>query len=449
MSSSRIPNLNTLRTSRPPGRGRGKDRGPDFSNDKPSSSVDNELAKDRIVQQTDQDASVSRMSAVELGYLDDPYAKDFVIDKPQRRYPIINRGLPAGVEIMRHKRRGLGGRLRYMADRNISIDTLVDKFLASDLDQQKQIISLGAGSDTRYFRLMKANPSLRLLYHELDFASNTSQKIASIKQSPHLLSLLHLNTESFSSDLQISEDGSSLHSQNYNIHALDLRNLRDAVPMPEQGDLEGSKKSQDAILKDQANEVLTKATADPSHQPSPPPASIPNLDATLPTLLISECCLIYLPPPSADAILHHFTTVLFPPSTPLALLIYEPINPADAFGRVMVSNLAARGIALQTLKKYSSLARQMERMRVMGFGSGQRGADIDFIWEKWITQEEKERVGGLEMLDEVEEWRMLARHYCVCWGWRDGVGHGAKGDREGAEGTFGAWKALPAQDADE
>lgn len=51
--------------------------------------------KDGTVQQTDQDASVSRLSAVEVGYLVDPFANLFVSSSPQgqpRRFPIINRG---------------------------------------------------------------------------------------------------------------------------------------------------------------------------------------------------------------------------------------------------------------------------------------------------------------------------------------------------------------------
>lgn len=48
---------------------------------------------DRIIRQTDQDASVSRLSAVEAGYLNDPFAKLFVAPaQKQRRLPIINRG---------------------------------------------------------------------------------------------------------------------------------------------------------------------------------------------------------------------------------------------------------------------------------------------------------------------------------------------------------------------
>lgn len=54
--------------------------------------VEQNAAKDKVVQQTDQDASVSRMSAVRIGYLNDPFAKEFTSIEAPRRYPIINRG---------------------------------------------------------------------------------------------------------------------------------------------------------------------------------------------------------------------------------------------------------------------------------------------------------------------------------------------------------------------
>lgn len=86
MAAPQIPNLNTFRrgSGRPLGRGRG------FP---PLNDKEDQAAKDKIVQQTDQDASVSRLSAVEVGYLDDPFAKLFVAGSAQRRFPIINRGL--------------------------------------------------------------------------------------------------------------------------------------------------------------------------------------------------------------------------------------------------------------------------------------------------------------------------------------------------------------------
>ncbi|KAL8696108.1 MAG: hypothetical protein Q9201_007819 [Fulgogasparrea decipioides] len=121
MAAPHIPNLNTLRRGqgRPFGRGRGA----------PSSlsDVEDRVSNDKIVQQTDQDASVSRLSAVEVGYLDDPYAKLFASGPGQRRFPIINRGT-------------------YVRTR--AIDNLVHRFLSSPSPTPKQIISLGAGSDT-------------------------------------------------------------------------------------------------------------------------------------------------------------------------------------------------------------------------------------------------------------------------------------------------------------
>ncbi|KAI4220526.1 MAG: hypothetical protein LQ349_008067, partial [Xanthoria aureola] len=87
MAAPQIPNLNTLR------RGQGRSLGPDRG--APSSSSlsaeEEKAAKDHIVQQTDQDASLSRLSAVQLGYLHDPFARYLVSSPSQRRFPIINR----------------------------------------------------------------------------------------------------------------------------------------------------------------------------------------------------------------------------------------------------------------------------------------------------------------------------------------------------------------------
>ena len=93
MSAPHIPNLNTLCNSNGPGRAPPDRLRGNFRNPSPSSvGGDERLAKDKIVQRTDQDASVSRLSAVEVGYLTDPFAKLLVPAGEQRRFPIINRG---------------------------------------------------------------------------------------------------------------------------------------------------------------------------------------------------------------------------------------------------------------------------------------------------------------------------------------------------------------------
>ena len=275
--------------------------------------------------------------------------------------------------------------------RTKAIDQLVQHFLDHDQGRKKQIISLGAGSDTRFFRLMSQSPHPHLVYHEIDFSENTTEKLRTIKGLAELRRHIATPWQWSHSTTPVNEstDPDTLHAGNYHVHPIDLRSL------------------------------------DPS---KPPPSSFDSIEKDLPTLIISECCLVYLAPAAADTVARYFTQHLFPASTPLGLVLYEPINPHDAFGKVMVSNLAARGIVLQTLRKYGSLEAQAARLKAYGF-EGNGGADVNTLWEKAVGEEEKERVAGLEMVDEVEEWKLLAGHYCVCWSWK-------------GEGVWEGWKTL-------
>jgi [phosphatase 2A protein]-leucine-carboxy methyltransferase len=251
--------------------------------------------------------------------------------------------------------------------RTTALDRLVNAFLSSSPEARKQIISFGAGSDTRYFRLRQTLPAstlANLVYHEIDFPAVTAPKITSILRNQFLPS---------SAIKAVDETAGSLRADGYYIHPLDLRSLQPGCKMPA------------------------------------------GVEPAIPTLFLSECCLIYLSPEEADAIVR-WATGDFTGSVGMA--VYEPIGGEDAFGKVMIQNLASRGIVLKTLKKYATLERQRLRFKTLGFVDGQQAADVYFISENWIDEAEKERIARLEMLDEVEEWRMLARHYCVAWAWR-------------------------------
>jgi [phosphatase 2A protein]-leucine-carboxy methyltransferase len=315
--------------------------------------------------------------------------------------------------------------------RTTAIDLLVDQFItsrtttspdsSSSTSSGRQIISLGAGSDTRFLRLKQKYPSIpddELLYHEIDFPANTAAKIRQLESYP--LSTIVQELCGFDFLFQnVDPSGPdcttvvSTTVPGYFIHSHDLRDLP---------------------LKREALECIA---------------------TDVPTLLISECCLIYLAPADADAVLEYFTG-LFPSSTAtLGIVIYEPIRPWDAFGRTMVANLTARGIHLQTLEANATLAMQKRRLRRFGFGSpsledreqgenanpnagGVGAIDLDYMWSSWVDDEEKERVTGLEWMDEVEEWILLMKHYCVAWGWRD------RGGR-----VFEGWKGVQSQASEE
>jgi [phosphatase 2A protein]-leucine-carboxy methyltransferase len=344
-----IPNLKTLLGQRRGGglRGRGSGRG-----GLGSSSEERAQVLDNAVKGTDQDAAGSRVSCVELGYLHDPYAQLLTTQPAVRKLPLLNRGT-------------------YV--RTSAIDLLVAKFLVTYPSSAKQIISLGAGTDTRFFRLLDLYPQTRLIYHEIDFPTNTLAKIAPIQRQPLLYRKL----------LKIPSTSASYHSETYNIHALDLRSL-----------------------------------ADPSDETPLP--QIPNLNPNIPTLILSEMCLVYLQPSTVQSIVSSLLTHYLQPTTPASLILYEPILPQDAFGRTMISNLQSRNIHLHTFAAYPELGNQRARLQGYGLKDGAKVADTYTIWRKWINEEEKERIAGLEFLDELEELEMLLRHYCVAWGWRDG-----------------------------
>lgn len=94
MSSSEIPNLKTLLGARRGGHSRGRGRGRGTAG---ATHQGNDALKDEAVQKTDDDAAGFRLSSVELGYLDDPYAKYFATQSRARRPPLINRGTVQGL----------------------------------------------------------------------------------------------------------------------------------------------------------------------------------------------------------------------------------------------------------------------------------------------------------------------------------------------------------------
>lgn len=366
-SSNEIPNLKTLLGNRRGGGLRGRGRG---GGGIASSSEENEQVRDNAVKATDQDAAGSRVSCVELGYLHDPYAKLFATQSATRRLPLLNRGTTWSDSSPYEQTLNDAG--TYV--RTSAIDQLVNKFLLTDPSSAKQIVSLGAGTDTRFFRLMDSYPDIRLVYHEIDFPTNTVAKIASIQRQPLLYRKL----------LHSPAAATSYRSEKYNIHALDLRSLAtssEETPRPE----------------------------------------IPNFDPTTPTLILSEMCLVYLQPSAVQSIVSSLVTHYLQPSTPASLILYEPILPQDAFGRTMTSNLKSRNIHLHTMAAYPELGDQRARLKGYGFEAAARAEDTSYIWRNWVSEEEKERVAGLEFLDELEELELLLRHYCIAWGWRNGT----------------------------
>ncbi|KAF9094290.1 hypothetical protein BGX23_002304 [Mortierella sp. AD031] len=349
---------------------------------------DPQAGRDDVIKGTDDDAIISKLSAVNLGYLDDPFVKHFV-KRPSRRPPLINRG-------------------SYLRTR--SLDTFTEQFIKSDAAPstatpqntsptatttttatatptstkhpaaaapipaaltptagiKKQIVSLGCGSDTRYFKF-KAKGLSAHKYFEIDFPESTAKKAVVIKKNKAFTDIIG------DPDLRLGLGGTELYSKDYCLLSGDLREFTDSIV---------------------------------------PKLMAQGFDTSLPTLFLSECVLIYIQPGDSDAIVDwvgkNMDASLF--------VVYEQINPADAFGAMMLRNLKARQIELPGIHAYPSLKSQEERFTSRGWQAA-KAVNMNKLHESLCAQELK-RISSLEIFDEVEEWQLLADHYCVAWAYQ-------------------------------
>ena len=137
-----------------------------------------------------------------------------------------------------------------------------------------------------------------------------------------------------------------------------------------------------------------------------------GVDFACPTLFITECVLVYLPPDDAKALLR-FCRDSFGAGV---FVNYEPILPHDAFGRTMQNNLRARGCPFLGIEAVPTLDAQVSRFLDVGC-SGATAIDMNTVSERCISQAEEDRVRRIEMMDEWEEARLMLAHYCLSWAW--------------------------------
>ncbi|KAI9205854.1 S-adenosyl-L-methionine-dependent methyltransferase [Polychytrium aggregatum] len=302
-------------------------------------------SQDESIRGTNDDAVISRASAVEMGYLSDPFIKWFV-RRGAKRPPIINRGTYSRVR---------------------ALDDLTAKFLKTN-PESKQVVSLGAGSDTRYFLLKAGGVSARN-YFEIDFGENTVKKVGVLRKKKEMLELLE--------DYKLAMGGMEIHAKGYHLIAGDLRKWE--------------------------TEVVAKLE---SH----------GFDKRLPTLFLSECVMIYMLPQDSDALVRWVATHM----DNAMYVTYEQILPDDAFGRVMLHNLKMRGIELPGIHSYPTIEDQKERYLKHGFDQA-HALDMNQIWDHHTDPQEHLRIMKLEIFDEVEEWRLLSAHYCVSWAFKSSL----------------------------
>lgn len=142
-----------------------------------------------------------------------------------------------------------------------------------------------------------------------------------------------------------------------------------------------------------------------------------------PTIFIVECVLGYLEKNAANAVLNWISTYV---DENVSILVnYEPCNPSDRFGKIMVENLAIRGCPLRSVLKYPTMESLKTRFHDVGF-SHVNLSDMLSVYNYAVDPIDRLRIEvnfalriifqNIELFDELEEWRLIQTHYylAVC-----------------------------------
>ncbi|XP_047389846.1 leucine carboxyl methyltransferase 1 isoform X2 [Sciurus carolinensis] len=238
-----------------------------------------------------------------------------------------------------------------------------------------QILNLGAGMDTTFWKL-KDEDLLPSKYFEVDFPMIVTRKLHNIKNKPLLSKpIIELHSEDM-----LQMDGHTLDSKRYAIIGADLRDLSEL------------------------EEKLKKC----------------NMNTQLPTLLITECVLVYMTPEQSTSLLkwaaNTFETAM--------LINYEQVNMDDRFGQIMIENLRRRQCDLAGVETCKSLESQKERLLASGWETAS-AVDMMELYSR-LPRAEVSRIESLEFLDEMELLEQLMQHYCLCWATKGGQELGLK-----------------------
>ncbi|XP_018022887.1 leucine carboxyl methyltransferase 1 [Hyalella azteca] len=303
-----------------------------------------EYGSDDGVIATNDDATSCKACAVSLGYWKDPYLPHVYPAAPDRRPPEINRGFYA---------------------RTHSIFLLIQKFIQVTKGDC-QIVNLGAGFDTLFWRLKSAGHT-PVRFIELDFSEVTAKKTHYIQRSKALLQAIS------DDDYDIKLNRNNLHGFRYKLMSTDLRVLSEVEAKLEESEI----------------------------------------DYSLPTAFIAECVLVYMCPTKSSQLLNwiakKFKSAFF--------INYEMVNLGDRFGEVMLSNLRSRHCDLQGAAACATLQSQEDRFVQEGW-AGAEATDMMGLWER-LPRADVSRVMRLEMLDENELLTQLFSHYCITTAWTD------------------------------
>ncbi len=336
------------------------------------------------VQATNDEAALSKASAVRAGYFADPHLGAFVPEAPARA-ALVNRCYHARVSAVRAVLRG---------------------FLAEAGDGEgsgpPQVVSLGAGFGTDGFLALREAWGGRagLRWVDCDFLALARRKAAAIRASPELRTLLRLPEGAEGGGEEAEAETGALprvlgSEAGYCLVGLDLRDLNAA----------------EVALRDHG-----------------------GVDFGRRTLILTECVLNYLTQRQGERVLawavRRFARAVF--------VSYDQMLLRDAFGRAMAGCLRNRGSPLRGLDgglpgddpppaeaeteagALAGLRARFERQGWSACGAVSMSEACRSFLPR-VAAARFQEAHDLEAFDEFEEWDVQCAHYGLSWGLTPGA----------------------------
>ncbi|GAX28641.1 tRNA wybutosine-synthesizing protein 4 [Fistulifera solaris] len=312
------------------------------------------------------DAVTTKFATVQAGYYEDPFIAAFHNASSILARRRNNQSRPIQVII----KRGTFARV-------CCIEKTIEKFLGLiEPSQIAQVVVLGAGKDTNYFRLIQSrlgsnSPFVRWV--EVDHATILQEKLSVIDDNSALFNVEKLGNGDYIELKPI--DPSAQDRSNCVMIAHDLKSGTDLLM-----------------------QKLVRS----------------GLHPEAPTLFISECVFMYMPDNETRRLLSALSAT-FQKS---CICQYEPIvGNGDSFGQMMEENLSKAGVAGADsgLLKVRSNHDHANRLYETGFTIA-IACDMYAAYEAILTDEQRLRANRSEFLDELEEFVLIMKHYSFSLG---------------------------------
>lgn len=248
----------------------------------------------------------------------------------------------------------------------------IQKFLeVTESSGPRQIVNLGCGFDTLSFHLIDEGHDMFTIF-EVDYEDIILKKVDLIRRSVELNKLL--------------DDSGNHFGPNY---GFDCQKVKYVAA---------------DLLQSNVTDLIVAA----------------GLDSNQPTLIISECVLVYLDAASVTALGSSLLSYLANAST--AWISYDMFNPMDAFGKMMRANIeSSAGYKIPGFTDFPTLESHQTKFVNVGFpADSTKVCNMLDAYNFIFDNEEKSRLQSIERLDEIEEWEMLMSHYCLCLGIKSG-----------------------------